>query len=89
MTVILKDVTSSDLNVESALDTMEAEEVHHHVVNIATLDLDHRAEVTKETMEEVAAAEVKIEDIDEVGINGTIHHRQETDEMTCHRQTKE
>merc|ERR1739844_330120 len=33
-------------------------------------------------MEEVAAAEVKIEDIDEVGINGTIHHRQETDEMT-------
>merc|ERR1712226_455241 len=39
-------------------------------------------------MEGVAAAEVKIEDIVEVGINVTIHHRQETDEMTCHRQTK-
>ena len=81
MTVILKDVTSSDLNVE---DTMVAEEVHHHVVNIATLDLDHRVEVTKETMEEEAAAVDKIEDIVEAG---TILHQE--DETTCHRQTKE
>ena len=88
MTVILKDVTSSDLNVE---DTMGAEEVHHHVVNIATLDLDHRVEVTKETHmveEEEEEEEDKIEDIVEVGTNEIIHH-QETDETTCHHQTKE
>ena len=86
MTVILKDVTSSDLNVE---DTMVAEEVRHHVVNIATLDLDHRVEVTKEThMVEEEEGVDKIEDIVEVGTNEIIHH-QETDETTCHRQTKE
>lgn len=88
MTVILRDVTSSDLNAE---DTMEAEEVLHHDVNTAMLDLDHRVEVTKEThmVEEGAVVVVdKIEDIVEVGTNETIHH-QETDETTCHHQTKE
>ena len=87
MTVILRDVTSSDLNAE---DTMEAEEVLHHDVNTAMLDLDHRVEVTKEThmVEEAEEEEDKIEDIVEVGTNETIHH-QETDETTCHRQTKE
>ena len=89
MTVILRDVTSSDLNAE---DTMEAEEVLHHDVNTAMLDLDHRVEVTKETLMEeegaVVVAAAKIEDIVEVGTNETIHH-QETDETTCHRQTKE
>ena len=81
MTVILRDVTSSDLNAE---DTMEAEEVLHHDVNTAMLDLDHRVEVTKETMEEEVAAVDKIEDIVE---DGTILHQE--DETTCHRQTKE
>ena len=86
MTVILRDVTSSDLNAE---DTMEAEEVLHHDVNTAMLDLDHRVEVTKEThMVEEEEGVDKIEDIVEVGTNETIHH-QETDETTCHRQTKE
>ena len=89
MTVILRDVTSSDLNAE---DTMEAEEVLHHDVNTAMLDLDHRVEVTKETLMEeegaVVVAAAKIEDIVEVGTNEIIHH-QETDETTCHRQTKE
>ena len=86
MTVILRDVTSSDLNAE---DTMEAEEVLHHDVNTAMLDLDHRVEVTKEThMVEEEEGVDKIEDIVEVGTNETIHH-QETNETTCHRQTKE
>ena len=86
MTVILRDVTSSDLNAE---DTMEAEEVLHHDVNTAMLDLDHRVEVTKEThMVEEEEGVDKIEDIVEVGTNEIIHH-QETDETTCHHQTKE
>ena len=85
MTVILRDVTSSDLNAE---DTMEAEEVLHHDVNTAMLDLDHRVEVTKETHMVEEEGVDKIEDIVEVGTNEIIHH-QETDETTCHRQTKE